>query len=66
MIDYTEYMLNDLALFEKRVKERLENRLTPEEATKELQDAGILDENGEYAKPYENLGRWIKENNPGK
>ncbi|MRG48588.1 hypothetical protein GFS24_25955 [Chitinophaga sp. SYP-B3965] len=66
MIDYTEYMLNDVALFKRLVKENREKPLTAEEATKKLQDAGILDENGEHTKPYENLGRWIKENNPGK
>lgn len=64
MIDYTEYMLNDLALFERLAKEREEKPQTEEEALTSLQSAGILDENGEFTKPYENLGRWIKENNP--
>lgn len=66
MTDYTDQKLATAAFFKRRVKEWTENPPTKEEARKSLQDAGILDENGEYTKPYENLGRWIKENNPGR
>lgn len=66
MIDYTEQMHRDVALFDRLVKERKEKPLSREEARKELQSAGILDENGEFTKPYETLGRWVKENNPNR
>ena len=66
MTDYTDQINRDLALFKRLVEERSKNPLTPEEARKELQEVGILDENGEFTAPYQTLGRWVKENSPKK
>lgn len=66
MMDYSEQIERDVAYFRQLSKEMKEKPPTKEEALKSLQSAGILDENGEFTKPYENLGRWVKENNPKK
>ncbi|HEX9514013.1 MAG TPA: hypothetical protein VF939_26160 [Puia sp.] len=34
--------------------------MTREEAIQSLRDVGILDENGNYTEPYQNLGRAIR------
>lgn len=66
MIDYSEQMHRDVALFDRLEKEAEENPPTKESALASLQSAGILDERGEFTRPYKTLGRWVKENNQGK
>lgn len=41
--------------FIEKIKERTEKGVTKEEFIRDLQSAGILDENGEHTPPYKNL-----------
>lgn len=41
-------------------EEELKRVYTKEEALLALRDAGILDEKGNFTKPYKNLGRYIQ------
>ena len=44
----------DLAM--KFAKEELEREVTPEEALAQFVDAGIMDKDGNFTAPYQNLG----------
>lgn len=58
-------MFNEKECYERSmaiIKEAEENsrHRTKEEALQNLIDAGILDKNGNFTKPYKNLGRYIR------
>ena len=42
--------------------ELLQQEYTKEEALKDLYLAGILDKDGNFTKPYKNLGKFIRDN----
>jgi hypothetical protein len=46
--------LRDLA------REELKKGVTREEALRSFMDAGILDKDGNFTEPYQNLGRYLK------
>ena len=54
---------NDIAynLAMKFAKEELEREVTPEEALRQLVAAGILDKDGNFTAPYQNLARVVKD-----
>lgn len=54
---------NDIAynLAIKFAKEELEREVTPEEALRQLVAAGILDKDGNFTAPYQNLARVVKD-----
>jgi hypothetical protein len=53
------YQPDQIALHLALAKQLSSQTRTKEEAFANLKDAGILDENGEFAAPYSNLGRIV-------
>ncbi|WP_217602552.1 hypothetical protein [Chitinophaga sp. GbtcB8] len=49
----------DLAM--KAAKEELEREVTPEEALRQLVAAGILDKDGNFTAPYQNLAKVVRD-----
>ena len=52
----------DIKNLENIALEGLKKAMTREEAIQSLKETGILDENGNYTEPYQNLGRAIRAN----
>lgn len=50
---------NDIKWIEELALKKLKEGVSKEEALRSLQSAGILDSNGEFTEPYQNLGRYI-------
>lgn len=49
----------DIKRLQELAEEKLKKGITKEEALHSLQDAGILNKNGDFTRPYQNLARIV-------